>query len=709
MITQILDIGNFPLLKKADKGTGSAMADGQQGGFLQLLFQSMDKGASEKNSPLLPADVPEAEKAMERLKQELQTALESLPLSGRSLRQLAQSDVLTPQFNHALQDILNQNVLPPDSIGRALIAEVMDFNSTVMNLEKSSFELSPQQLSDLTLLIEKFSAHRKGKDDKDQDVQAYHHLERSLLFGALFQKQETVVAPDESAVEDPDTHIPADLLARTDLAEELGTLVHFMKQAGELFMRLMDEAGLQPDDLPAGIAQVFQGLMTMSAMMEEVRQSRSMTPEHDGQILAQVLDGEEGMQHFVQLMRDIESLGLHEKQPATEQALQRLVGETAEGTETARQLGQSLAAMGMVIQANQNPGRTAQADNTATPRQYAGFEALLEKSPLRQLVEAMNRVVASDASSESLEEELSRKQQNANRHNGSAAEITVDRQSAAVARQPVVAQAAMAKETQGRDSELARAVMNKALEAEDESLQEEQRPTRTLPTEKTSVTGRENTVTATGATSVSAHAESSVTLQAAGSTSSTLAGQPFVGQQGSSATQSSLTPESAPESAGRRVDMDSVIDQILRKVSVHQSGSLKTITVALNPQHLGKVHIRLSIENAQLVGRLMVEDSGLRENMQRAAAQLREALTNMGLRVERFEIVQPAHQSAAQDNQSQFSEEFRHARNDQQGERDGGSRNHDTETHQNQGNHEHVDDTRETGAIATSDALDITV
>lgn len=70
--------------------------------------------------------------------------------------------------------------------------------------------------------------------------------------------------------------------------------------------------------------------------------------------------------------------------------------------------------------------------------------------------------------------------------------------------------------------------------------------------------------------------------------------------------------------------------------------------ISLNPEHLGQVDIKITMQNGQLVAQFMTRNSDARELIDQQMSQLRSALQGQGLQVEKLEVTQSSQSSSSQ-------------------------------------------------------------
>lgn len=70
--------------------------------------------------------------------------------------------------------------------------------------------------------------------------------------------------------------------------------------------------------------------------------------------------------------------------------------------------------------------------------------------------------------------------------------------------------------------------------------------------------------------------------------------------------------------------------------------------ISLNPEHLGQVDIKITMQNGQLIAQFMTRNSDARELLDQQMSQLRSALQGQGLQVEKLEVTQSSQSSSSQ-------------------------------------------------------------
>ncbi|WP_054958671.1 flagellar hook-length control protein FliK [Paenibacillus dakarensis] len=70
--------------------------------------------------------------------------------------------------------------------------------------------------------------------------------------------------------------------------------------------------------------------------------------------------------------------------------------------------------------------------------------------------------------------------------------------------------------------------------------------------------------------------------------------------------------------------------------------------ISLNPEHLGQVDIKITMQNGHLVAQFMTRNSDAKELIDQQMSQLRSALQGQGLQVEKLEVTQSSQTSSSQ-------------------------------------------------------------
>ncbi|MGG1879324.1 flagellar hook-length control protein FliK [Paenibacillus cisolokensis] len=86
---------------------------------------------------------------------------------------------------------------------------------------------------------------------------------------------------------------------------------------------------------------------------------------------------------------------------------------------------------------------------------------------------------------------------------------------------------------------------------------------------------------------------------------------------------------------------------IINKLEIVKMHGATEARISLNPEHLGQVDIKLTMQNGQLIAQFMTRTAEARELIDQQMAQLRAALAAQGLQVEKIEVTQSSSSSTA--------------------------------------------------------------
>ncbi|MGN0482780.1 MAG: flagellar hook-length control protein FliK [Lachnospiraceae bacterium] len=140
-----------------------------------------------------------------------------------------------------------------------------------------------------------------------------------------------------------------------------------------------------------------------------------------------------------------------------------------------------------------------------------------------------------------------------------------------------------------------------------------------------------------------------------------------------SATQQTTQPAQA---ATQQVDAQAIIEQITKFAKTHISLDGTTISMQLNPEHLGKVYLQASYKNGVLTAQLAAQDSAVKDAIEHQISRLQESLNQQGIKVQAIEVTIASHEfeQNLEGNQHQMSQEMGQ-QNQQEQERQQARRN----------------------------------
>lgn len=86
---------------------------------------------------------------------------------------------------------------------------------------------------------------------------------------------------------------------------------------------------------------------------------------------------------------------------------------------------------------------------------------------------------------------------------------------------------------------------------------------------------------------------------------------------------------------------------IINKLEIVKQTGFTEARISLNPEHLGQVDIKLTMQNGQLIAQFMTRSTEAKELIDQQMSQLRSALLAQGLQVEKIEVTQSSQSSTA--------------------------------------------------------------
>lgn len=95
-----------------------------------------------------------------------------------------------------------------------------------------------------------------------------------------------------------------------------------------------------------------------------------------------------------------------------------------------------------------------------------------------------------------------------------------------------------------------------------------------------------------------------------------------------------------PETIHARLFASEMTDWIVKQFSVFRSGSLSEAKISLVPEHLGQLDVKVSVQNGVVTAIFSAETASAREMLELQLPQLRLALQQQGLQVERLVVSQ---------------------------------------------------------------------
>lgn len=104
------------------------------------------------------------------------------------------------------------------------------------------------------------------------------------------------------------------------------------------------------------------------------------------------------------------------------------------------------------------------------------------------------------------------------------------------------------------------------------------------------------------------------------------------------------TPFSAVSQASGKVDILDIIQQVTEQLKVSMTSDETSIEMQLNPENLGKIYVNVSQKNSQITAHMMVMNEVVREALESQLGNLRETLSQAGVKVDAVEVTVASHE-----------------------------------------------------------------
>lgn len=104
------------------------------------------------------------------------------------------------------------------------------------------------------------------------------------------------------------------------------------------------------------------------------------------------------------------------------------------------------------------------------------------------------------------------------------------------------------------------------------------------------------------------------------------------------------TPISAVSQASGKVDILDIIQQVTEQLKVSMTSDETSMEMQLNPENLGKIYVNVSQKNSQITAHMMVMNEVVREALESQLGNLRETLSQAGVKVDAVEVTVASHE-----------------------------------------------------------------
>ncbi len=114
------------------------------------------------------------------------------------------------------------------------------------------------------------------------------------------------------------------------------------------------------------------------------------------------------------------------------------------------------------------------------------------------------------------------------------------------------------------------------------------------------------------------------------------------------------------EASPVKIDTMDIIRQIAERISISGTTSEdSTIEMQLNPENLGKIYINITERNSEITARIVVSNEAVKEALETQMVELRETLSNSGIKVNDVEVTIASHEFEQNLEQNATSDEQR--------------------------------------------------
>lgn len=132
-----------------------------------------------------------------------------------------------------------------------------------------------------------------------------------------------------------------------------------------------------------------------------------------------------------------------------------------------------------------------------------------------------------------------------------------------------------------------------------------------------------------------------------------------------------VMPQENTQPYTSQVDVNDIIQQIVKTVRVTISSAATSMEMQLNPEHLGKIYLNISEREGVVRAQIAAQNENVKEALETQLVELRQSLNQQGIKVDAIEVTVAAHEfeenlegNARQDEQmqQQMEESEKHAR-----------------------------------------------
>ena len=130
-------------------------------------------------------------------------------------------------------------------------------------------------------------------------------------------------------------------------------------------------------------------------------------------------------------------------------------------------------------------------------------------------------------------------------------------------------------------------------------------------------------------------------------------------------------PEQVSMSSESYMSTDTVeiIHQIVENIRVNTSSEISNMEMQLNPENLGKIYVNISSEEGNISARIIATNDLVKEALENQMLELKENLTQAGIKVDALEVTVAAHEFERNLEQDQSRQKNEGQRQEEMGER----------------------------------------
>lgn len=99
-----------------------------------------------------------------------------------------------------------------------------------------------------------------------------------------------------------------------------------------------------------------------------------------------------------------------------------------------------------------------------------------------------------------------------------------------------------------------------------------------------------------------------------------------------------VSPSSTPQAAAQKVDVQDMIEQIIKKAEMISKDSNSEMKIQLKPEFMGKMIIKIAVEDGLVTAKFITESQHVKQVLEANLNSLKQNLESQGLKVDRTEV-----------------------------------------------------------------------